>query len=500
MKLTSMPLRIGLPLAVAMLCLSAFGAIALGWYGHTQAGLVLASLPDKPANIESFQTYGTWASYALVALLAVTVAVGLLLLAVVSKGVIKPMRELDERLTQIAGGDFRQRITLQAENEMSTLAASVNRLQDGLARAIQGVRVGMESVQAGARQVLSGNNELGARTQQQTAVLQETAASMEQLASTVRQNADNALQANQLAVVASEVASLGARAADEVVTTMEGISQSSRKIADIVGVIDSIAFQTNILALNAAVEAARAGEQGKGFAVVATEVRALAQRSAQAAKEIKQLIEDSVRKVSEGSVQVEHAGSTMQQIVTSVARVTDIMGEISAATAEQSAGIDQINKAVAQLDDVTQKNTVLVVDATQSMTDLNGKLADVVDIVAGFRVAAQHIIDMPAHEMLNSRHAEGEWRARNASAREPSKREQLQRESSMPELKARRLSQSQVTTQRPQRALDQPAAPKAGEQGSSRARASDPARSSFVKKTEGSTLRRSVSEEEWTEF
>lgn len=498
MKLTNMSLRIGLPLAVALLCLFSIAGIALGWYGQKQAGLALASVPAVTANIDGFNSYEAWAPYLLAVLLALTVVVGLFLFAVVTQGVLRPVRELDQRLAQIAAGDFRQRITPLAENEIGALANSVNRLQDSVARAIQGVRVGMESVQAGARQIVSGNSELGARTQQQTVVLQETTASMEQLASTVRQNADNALQANQLAVAASEVASLGGRATGEVVATMEGISQSSRKIADIVGVIDSIAFQTNILALNAAVEAARAGEQGKGFAVVATEVRALAQRSAQAAKEIKQLIEDSVRKVVEGSVQVEHAGSTMQQIVTSVARVTDIMGEISAATAEQSAGIDQINKAVAQLEDVTQQNAVLVVDATQSVTDLNGQLADVVDVVAGFRVAAHQIIDVPACELNHSKH-EDKRLARADSLREQTTREPRLCEPSVPARTRRPKAACDTDMRHAPPALNQHAN-KAGQRRRPRANADEPGRSSFVMKTQEASARRPAAEQEWAEF
>ena len=245
------------------------------------------------------------------------------------------------------------------------------------------VRTGTDTIAVASREIAAGNLDLSSRTEEQASSLEETASSMEELTSTVKQNAENARQANQLVVSTADVAAKGGAVVGQVVDTMASIKDSSRKIADIIGVIDGIAFQTNILALNAAVEAARAGEQGRGFAVVASEVRNLAQRSAGAAKEIKALIEDSVGKVDAGSHLVDEAGKTMDEIVTSVKRVTDIMSEIAAASQEQSAGIEQVNQAVAQMDEVTQQNASLVEEAAaaaESLQDQAGKLAEAVSV------------------------------------------------------------------------------------------------------------------------
>ncbi len=249
------------------------------------------------------------------------------------------------------------------------------------------VRASTDSISTGTQQIATGNADLSQRTEEQASSLEETASSMEELTATVKQNAENARQANQLAAGASDVAMKGGAVVSQVVTTMSMINESSKKIVDIISVIDGIAFQTNILALNAAVEAARAGEQGRGFAVVATEVRTLAQRSAAAAKEIKSLIDDSVHKVEDGTRLVDQAGKTMDEVVNSVKRVTDIMAEISAASQEQSAGIEQVNQAVMQMDDVTQQNAALVEEAAAAAESLQEQSNNLVQVVAVFKMA-----------------------------------------------------------------------------------------------------------------
>ena len=286
---------------------------------------------------------------------------------------------------RIAGGDLTANIVLK-RNDTSSLLAGMKNMNDSLVKIVGEVRGGTDTIATASHQISSGNLDLSSRTEQQASSLEETASSMEELTSTVRQNADNARQANQLAISASEVAVRGGAVVSQVVDTMGSINDSAKKIVDIIAVIDGIAFQTNILALNAAVEAARAGEQGRGFAVVATEVRNLAQRSAGAAREVKALIGDSVEKVATGTKLVDQAGSTMQAIVDSIKSVTDIMGEITAASQEQTAGIEQINQAITQMDAVTQQNAALVEEAaaaSQSLLDQAGGLSQAVGV---FRV------------------------------------------------------------------------------------------------------------------
>ncbi|MBN3269766.1 methyl-accepting chemotaxis protein [Bordetella bronchiseptica] len=339
------------------------------------------------------------------ALMAVTAAVVLALVlmlvarTVFGRLVVRPLKEAGQHFDRIAAGDLTARVDVRNSNEIGQLFAALKRMQESLTRTVATVRRGVDEINVGSREISAGNTDLSSRTEEQAASLEETAASMEQLASTVKQNADNARQANQLAASASDVAERGGSAVSEVVSTMDGISASSRKISEIVSVIDGIAFQTNILALNAAVEAARAGEQGKGFAVVAGEVRSLAQRSAQAAKEIKVLIEDSVGKVGTGSQQVERAGATMQEIVASVKRVTDIMGEISAASEEQSSGIDQVNRAVSQMDEVTQQNAALVEEAAAAAGSLQEQAQRLAEAVSVFKINTGEVIEVPAHQL-----------------------------------------------------------------------------------------------------
>ena len=338
-------------------------------------------------------------------LAVVIVAVWLAAFLFMNRVVLRPLRAVSESFDKIAGGDLTVRVEVSSTNEIGTLMAAVKRMQESLTRTVSAVRRGVDEINVGSREISAGNTDLSSRTEEQAASLEETAASMEQLASTVKQNADNARQANQLAASASDVAERGGSAVSEVVDTMQEISASSRKISEIVSVIDGIAFQTNILALKAAVEAARAGEQGKGFAVVAGEVRSLAQRSAQAAKEIKGLIEDSVAKVGAGSQQVERAGATMQEIVASVKRVTDIMGEISAASEEQSSGIDQVNRAVSQMDEVTQQNAALVEEAAAAAGSLQEQAERLAEAVAVFKINAGEVIEVPAHQLAGRRPA-----------------------------------------------------------------------------------------------
>ena len=323
------------------------------------------------------------------AIVAIAAAVFILTLSISTA--LGRLTEVRDALDDIASGegDLTRRLSAEGQDELAQIAGAFNRFVDKIESVLIDIRNTSESVRVSSAEIAAGNADLSARTESQASSLEETASSMEELTSTVKQNADNARQANQLALSASGVASKGGDVVGQVVNTMGSIKESSNKIADIIGVIDGIAFQTNILALNAAVEAARAGEQGRGFAVVAAEVRNLAQRSAGAAKEIKALIVDSVEKVDTGGKLVDEAGATMGEIVQSIQRVADIMSEITAASAEQSAGIDEIGRAVTLLDETTQQNSALVEESAAAAESLKDMAARLAEAVAGFRLSVQ---------------------------------------------------------------------------------------------------------------
>jgi methyl-accepting chemotaxis protein len=334
-------------------------------------------------------TYGQ-ARWAVLALLGVAVALGLTLAVLIVRKLVGQLGGEPAQAVAVAravaAGDLSTSIQLQP-GDASSLMAQLHAMQQSLASTVNAVRSTSEQVATASSQIAQGNQDLSGRTEQQASALQQTAATMDQLGSTVRNNADNARQANQLAQSATGVARKGGEVVDQVVQTMRGINDSSRKIADIIGTIDGIAFQTNILALNAAVEAARAGEQGRGFAVVASEVRSLAQRSAEAAREIKQLISTSVERVDQGSVLVDEAGRTMSEIVTSIGRVNDIVSEISAASSEQSNGVSQVGQAVTQMDQTTQQNAALVEQSAAAAESLRQQAQQLVRAVAVFKLA-----------------------------------------------------------------------------------------------------------------
>jgi methyl-accepting chemotaxis protein-1 (serine sensor receptor) len=354
-------------------------------------------------------------SQAIWVLISVLIAVLVVIVAVwlgIKQALISPLTRLIDNIRHIASGDLVKRIEVQGANEMGELADSLRHMQGELVRTVGDVRNGANAIYSGASEIAMGNNDLSSRTEQQAASLEETAASMEQLTATVKQNAENARQASNLALSASETAQKGGKVVDNVVQTMRDIAGSSQKIADIISVIDGIAFQTNILALNAAVEAARAGEQGRGFAVVAGEVRNLAQRSAQAAREIKSLIEDSVGRVEVGSTLVESAGETMGEIVNAVTRVTDIMGEIASASDEQSRGIDQVGLAVAEMDRVTQQNASLVEESAAAAAALEEQASRLTQAVAVVRIQQEQ---MKAREQASAKTAAAPMMARKAA-------------------------------------------------------------------------------------
>ncbi len=349
---------------------------------------------NEQAIAEAESSYAS--AHTLMLLLAgFAIVFGTLIAWRITIGITGPIHIAVKLAQAVAAGDLTSRVEVKTTDETGQLLLALENMNDNLIKIVGEVRVGTDTIATASSQIAAGNFDLSSRTEEQASSLEETAASMEEMTSTVKQNADNARQANHLAASASEVAFKGGAVVAQVVQTMSSINESSKKIVDIIGVIDGIAFQTNILALNAAVEAARAGEQGRGFAVVASEVRNLAQRSAAAAKEIKGLIGDSVAKVDTGARLVEQAGVTMDEIVDSVKRVTDIMGEITSASQEQTSGIEQINQAISQMDQVTQQNAALVEEAAaaaESLQEQAGSLSQAVSVfrLAGDNAAAVH--------------------------------------------------------------------------------------------------------------
>ncbi len=335
----------------------------------------------------------------LLAILMVALVSSMCIAILMSRMIVRPLRQAITAAGFIAEGDLTAEIKVVGRDETGELLVALKHMSDSLKKIVGEVHSSAEAIGSGTRQIAAGNADLSQRTEEQASSLEETASSMEELTSTVKQNAENAKQANQLALGASQVAVKGGSVVGEVVTTMSSINESSKKIVDIISVIDGIAFQTNILALNAAVEAARAGEQGRGFAVVATEVRNLAQRSAAAAKEIKALIDDSVDKVGAGTKLVDEAGKTMQEIVSSVKRVTDIMAEITAASQEQSAGIEQVNQAITQMDEVTQQNAALVEEAAAAAESLEEQAQNLETAVAVFKLSDSAAKSMPGRDV-----------------------------------------------------------------------------------------------------
>ena len=353
----------------------------------------------------------------IMAIAGICLLVGTLLALAIARSITRALgaepHEVSQAVGRVAAGDLSQRVALRA-GDSSSVMASVQRMQASLAQVVGTVRQGSETVAAASAQIASGNRDLSSRTEEQASALEQTAASMEELGSTVAHSSDNASQANQLAQTAASVASQGGAVVAEVVGTMKSISDSSRKIADIIGVIDGIAFQTNILALNAAVEAARAGEQGRGFAVVAGEVRVLAQRSAEAAKEIRRLIQESVERVESGSALVDRAGMTMGEVVTSIQRVSDLMNAISAESSEQSRGVAQIGEAVHQMDQTTQQNAALVEEMSAAADSLRSQADELVQAVAVFQLG-QGASPSPSPASTAPRLAPSEHKAREDS-------------------------------------------------------------------------------------
>ena len=366
--------------------------------------LALGDLMDE--TMKESQTAGYTKDAVARNTITVTLAAALLILTLIMffliRSITRPLARAVHLANVVAAGDLTSKIEVTSSDETGKLMQALKDMNDSLFEIVGNVRNSVDSITTSAKEIATGNSDLSQRTEEQAASLEETASSMEELSSTVKHNAENARQANQLGMGARDVAMKGGEVVSKVVTTMASINESSKKIVDIISVIEGIAFQTNILALNAAVEAARAGEQGRGFAVVAGEVRTLAQRSAAAAKEIKALIGDSVEKVTGGTKLVDEAGKTMGEIVTAVKRVTDIMAEISAASSEQSAGIDQVNKAIIQMDEVTQQNAALVEEAAAAAESMEEEAERLTDAVSVFNLSDGAVVEPQPYKVLST--------------------------------------------------------------------------------------------------
>ena len=346
---------------------------------------------NSQANLGSAQAAYDVSKWTMFTITILSLVLGSMIAWTLTRSISRPLKEAVAIAQSVSAGDLTSDIKVQSKDELGQLMLALKDMNDNLLRIVGDVRHGTDTIAAASTEIASGNLDLSSRTEQQAGSLQETASAMEELTATVKQNAENAKQANQLAATASNIAIKGGAVVSRVVDTMASINESSKKVVDIIGVIDGIAFQTNILALNAAVEAARAGEQGRGFAVVASEVRSLAQRSASAAKEIKELIGDSVQKVDAGAALVDEAGATMGEILESVKRVTSIMGDISSASDEQTRGIEQINQAITQMDQVTQQNAALVEEAAAAAASMQQQTGNLADVVAVFKLDEQHL-------------------------------------------------------------------------------------------------------------
>jgi len=381
----AMEFAMGNPIAATQVLVDEARPAQSEWLKSLEALVAFQEKETAAAVADADSAYAS-AFALMLCMAALALALGGFIAWWITRSITTPINQAVKVAQTVAAGDLSSRIEVESGDEFGQLQQALKDMNASLVNIVGQVRTGTETIAVASREIATGNLDLSSRTEEQASSLEETASSMEELTSTVKQNAENARQANQLVGATSDVAVKGGRVVGQVVDTMASIKESSRKISDIIGVIDGIAFQTNILALNAAVEAARAGEQGRGFAVVAAEVRNLAQRSAGAAKEIKALIEDSVGKVDAGGKLVDEAGKTMDEIVGSVKRVTDIMGEIAAASQEQSAGIEQVNQTIGQMDNVTQQNSALVEEAAAAAESLQDQAAKLAEAVSVFRL------------------------------------------------------------------------------------------------------------------